>query len=220
MFLEIDDVLTKEEVTRLREIAKATKFVDGRISNPHNTAKNNLQADPGSAGYQESSKLLTQALFQNEDFVNFAFPKMLAPPLLCRYQPKHAYGIHTDTAIIQIGNQPIRTDLSCTMFLEDPATYEGGALKVHLGTNWVEFKGKPGSIVVYPSTTLHEVMPVTKGERLVAITFIESQIPDQTDRELLYSLNEVAALEGFNIAPENRTRLEHVRQSLRRRWSS
>ena len=81
-------------------------------------------------------------------------------------------------------------------------------------------KGPAGAGVVYPSTTIHEVMPVTAGERLVAITFIQSQIVDERKRELLYVLNEVAALEGLNMQWDNRMRLEHVRHSLHRMWSS
>jgi PKHD-type hydroxylase len=84
----------------------------------------------------------------------------------------------------------------------------------------VAFKLRPGSAVVYPSTTLHEVTPVTAGERLVGITFIESQIADPAYRELLFELDEVAALEGNNMSWENRTRLQYVRTNLKRIWSA
>jgi PKHD-type hydroxylase len=94
----------------------------------------------------------------------------------------------------------------------------GGELSIRLGARTVEFKGKAGTAVVYPSNTLHEVKPVTRGERLVGLTFIESMVPDAVHRDLLYELNEVAALEGFNISQENRTRLEYVRNYLRRMW--
>jgi len=218
MFHELDGVLTAEEVERLTAIAAASRFVDGRITNPHSAVKNNLQMDPQAGGTEEASKLMAAALFRIEDFVNFAFPRIMAPPTLAKYAPGMAYGAHSDAAFLPIGARPLRSDLSCTIFLSAPDAYDGGELSVRLGARSVEFKGSPGSAVVYPSNTLHEVKPVTAGERLVGLTFIESMVPDPTHRELLYELNEVAALEGFNISQENRTRLEYVRNALRRMW--
>jgi PKHD-type hydroxylase len=117
-----------------------------------------------------------------------------------------------------LGARPLRSDLSCTLFIAPPETYGGGELRVHLGTRPVEFKGAAGSAIVYPSNTLHEVKPVSAGERLVGLTFIESMIPDPAHRDLLHQLDELAALEGFNISWENRTRLQYVRNNLRRMW--
>ncbi len=221
MFTEIENILTPEELQWLGTIARETTFVDGRISNPHNKTKNNLQIDHTSQLYQESTQLLARALLRNEEVRNFAFIKRLAPPLMCRYQPGMQYGKHPDVAFIPMPpEQPLRSDVSCTIFLADPSTYEGGALTIHLGSKPISIKGAAGSAVIYPSTTIHEVTPVTSGERLVAITFIESQIIDETKRHLLYLLNEVAALEGYNISWDNRITLEHVRHSLHRMWSN
>lgn len=220
MFLQIDDVLTPEEIAELRTLAASAKFVDGRISSPHSTVKDNLQVDHGDAAYQASSRMVAGALQRSEAFRNFAFPALMAPPLLARYEPGMKYGLHSDSPIIQLGARSLRSDLSCTVFLNEPDSYEGGALSVRLGTKAVEFKLPPGAAVVYPSTTLHEVTPVTAGQRLVAITFIESQVPDQVCRELLYELDEVAALEGNNMSWENRTRLQYVRANLRRIWGA
>lgn len=219
MFLEIDDVLTADEVAQLRAMAAGARFVDGRISSPHSTVKDNRQIDHGDNAYAASSRLMAEALMRNEPFRNFAFPALMAPPLLARYEPGMKYGAHSDSAMIQLGQRQLRSDLSCTLFLNEPEDYEGGALAVHLGMRRVEFKLKPGAAVIYPSTTLHEVTPVTRGERLVGITFIESQIPDSALRELLYDLDEVAATEGLAMSPEGRVRLQHVRTNLRRMWS-
>lgn len=218
MFLELDDVLNQDELGRLRAIAAASRFVDGRVSNPHSEVKKNLQIDPTDARMEEASRLMAQALFRVEDFVNFAFPRIMAPPILAKYSPGMHYGAHSDAAFLPVGQRPLRSDLSCTLFLGDPGAYEGGELSVRLGARAVEFKGKAGSAIVYPSTTLHEVKPVTGGERLVGLTFIESMIPDGVNRELLYQLNEVAALEGLKMSWDNRTRLEYVRNALRRMW--
>ncbi|HEX3602587.1 MAG TPA: hypothetical protein VHU43_00750, partial [Steroidobacteraceae bacterium] len=89
----------------------------------------------------------------------------------------------------------------------------------HLGTEAVSVKGQAGSAVFYPSTTVHQVVPVSSGERMVMITFIESQIPDQLQRELLYSLGEVRALEGLKMEWQNRTQLEFAIANLHRMWS-
>lgn len=218
MFQEIADVLTAEECQRLRDIAQAARFVDGRISSPHSQVKDNLQIDSGGEAYAESSRLVAAALQRNEDFRNFAYPRLMAPPLLARYEPAMKYGLHSDAPFMQVGARPLRSDLSCTVFLNDPASYDGGELAILLGTRQVTFKPAAGCAVVYPSTTLHEVLPVTRGERLVAITFIESQIADPVFRELLFQLDEVAALEGLNMSWENRTRLQYVRANLRRIW--
>jgi len=219
MFLEIADVLTSEEVAQVRALADRARFVDGRISSPHSTVKDNLQIDHADEAYTQSSRLMAQALQRSEQFRNFAFPSLMAPPLLARYEPGMKYGVHSDSAVIQLGQRQLRSDLSCTIFLNEPDAYDGGALAVWLGDRKIEFKLPPGAAVVYPSTTLHEVTPVTAGQRLVGITFIESQIADPTLRELLYELDEVAALEGSNMSDENRVRLQHVRTNLRRMWS-
>ena len=220
MFLELDAVLTPQEVMRLRALAKTARFAEGRLSNPHSTVKNNQQVDHADPAYAESSQLMAKAIQRHEGFRNFAFPKVVAPPLLAKYQPGMTYGMHTDAAFMPVGDRPLRSDISCTLFIASPGDYEGGELAIQLGTRVVTFKGEAGSAVVYPSTTMHEVRPVSSGERLVGLTFIESRIADPVLRELLYNLDEVAALEGLRMEWENRTRLDYVRNNLRRMWSS
>jgi PKHD-type hydroxylase len=210
-------LLTPEEIDECRQIAAASPFVDGRITNPHNVAKQNEQLHEPQA-YQKSSQLLLQALARSEEFRDFAFPAVLAPPFLTRYRPGMKYGFHTDSAYIRMPGGELRSDLSCTIFLNDPESYEGGALHIRHGDADVRFKLKSGEAIVYPSDTLHEVEPVTKGERLVAITFIQSRIPDPFRRNLLFDLNEVAALEGLNMSHENFTRLQLVQAQLLRYW--
>lgn len=109
-----------------------------------------------------------------------------------------------------------RSDLSCTIFVNDPGEYRGGELVIHLGTRSIPFKGAAGSAIVYPSDTLHEVAPVTQGQRLVAITFIQSRVADPFRREMFYEVNEIAALEGLGMRPENFTRMQLFQQRLMR----
>ncbi|MEP5938783.1 MAG: Fe2+-dependent dioxygenase [Erythrobacter sp.] len=218
MFRLIKDVLNAQQIADLKKIADQATFVDGKISNPHNKTKNNLHMHDQKL-QQNAVDIMAQALMANEDFVNFAVPAQFAPPLITRYEPGMHYGLHPDAALMTIGNTTIRSDLSCTIFLEDPESYDGGALRIALGTEEVRIKGPAGSAIVYPSHTLHEVEEVTKGRRLVGLTFIQSQIGDSFQRELLYELNEVAALEGLKMSHENFIRLQAVQFGLKRMWT-
>ena len=150
--------------------------------------------------------MLAQALQRSETFRNAVFPKVMAPPMLTRYRLGHAYGLHSDAAFMPIAERPLRSDLSCTVFVSAPDAYEGGELCVQLGTRTVRVKGAAGSAVVYPSDRLHQVTAVTAGERVVGLTFIESRIADAAKRDLLYELNEVAALEGLEMSWDNFSR--------------
>jgi PKHD-type hydroxylase len=219
MFLEINDFLKADEVARLRDIATRVTFVDGRVSNPHNQAKKNLQASESDPLQAESARIVGEAFARSGPFRDFAFPAHVAPPLLARYEVGMTYGAHADTSHMRFGNAVHRSDLSATVWLNPPQSYEGGELVVHLGTRPVVIKGEPGSVIVYPSTQLHEVTPVRRGQRLVAITFIESMIPDEFLRTQLYELSEVAALEGLKMDWSNRVRLEAVKNNLLRLWT-
>jgi PKHD-type hydroxylase len=159
------------------------------------------------------------AYARSAPFRDFAFPRHVAPPLLARYEVGMTYGTHADVAHMRFGNEIRRSDLSATVWLNPPSSYDGGELVVHLGTQLVVIKGDPGSVIIYPSTQLHEVTPVRRGQRLVSITFIESLIPDEFQRAQLYELSEVAALEGLKMSWNNRVRLDAVRNNLLRLWS-
>lgn len=217
MLKQIDDILTSAELAELHAIADGATFVDGRISNPHNSAKNNRHLHDGDANAR-SAKIMIDALLRNQDFRNYAFPKIVAPPLITSYREGMHYGVHSDAAFMQLGPRALRSDLSCTLFLSDPADYDGGALQIDLSGTAVSIRLAAGSLIVYPSTTLHEVTPVTRGERRVGLTFIESRIADPERREWLYELNEVAALEGLTMRRESFVRLQRIQQNLLRHW--
>ncbi|HQR10557.1 MAG TPA: Fe2+-dependent dioxygenase [Casimicrobiaceae bacterium] len=220
MFLKIKSLLNASEIARLHALSRELRFVDGRASNPANVTKNNLQADAGDPRYAESVQIVSAAFMRSREFLDFAMPKRVAPPLLCRYEPGMQYGAHADAAILHVGNDRLRSDLSCTVFIGDPATYEGGELLIVAGNRSLPFKEAAGDALVYPSTTLHEVIPVRSGQRLVSITFIESLIADSHRRMQVYELNEIAALEGNTMRWESRVRLDVVRQNLLRMWST
>ncbi len=219
MFLEIPDLLTQQQVERLRVIGRTAPFIDGRASNPHSKVKNNLQLDAAAPSYRECASICHEALFGRIEVRNFAFPKLMTPPMMTKYTPGMTYGAHADAPFLPMKPQPMRSDISCTIFLNDPDSYDGGELSVRVGTRAVDFKPPAGGAIVYPSNTIHEVKPVTRGERLTVISFMESRIADQTHRDLLFQLNEVKELTGLNMDWENRTRLNYVSASLERLWS-
>ncbi|MGO9934017.1 MAG: Fe2+-dependent dioxygenase [Steroidobacteraceae bacterium] len=219
MFLQIENFLTATEVQSIAQIAGQAKFIDGKRSNPHNIEKQNVIGDPVDPMAQKASQIGFAALQRSEEARNFAFPRRMAAPTLVRYAVGMKYGAHTDAAFLPIGPEPLRSDVSCTIFISNPNDYQGGELHVHLGSEIVKIKGAAGSAVFYASTSVHQVVPVTSGERLVLITFIESQIPDQLQRDLLYTLGEVRALEGLKMNWHNRTQLGYVISNLHRMWA-
>jgi PKHD-type hydroxylase len=219
MFLQVENFLAPEEVRAISEVAREAKFIEGRRSNPHNVTKDNAITDPNDPVARKAGQIALAALQRSEAVKNFVFPQRIALPTLCRYTAGMKYGAHVDAAFMAVGAQPLRSDVSCTMFIANPADYEGGELVIYLGTEATRIKGKAGAAVFYPSTHLHEVTPVTAGARLVMITFIESQVPDEIRRELLYTLGEVRALEGLKMDWRNRTQLEYVIANLLRMWS-
>jgi PKHD-type hydroxylase len=219
MFLQVENFLTPDEVREILELAAEAKFVEGRRSNPHNQTKDNVIGDPSDPTAQKASQIALAALQRNEQSRNFAFPQRLAVPSLARYDVGMKYGAHMDAAFLPLGAQPLRSDVSCTMFISKPSDYDGGELVIYLGSELIQIKGNSGSAVFYGSNNVHQVEPVRAGSRLVVITFIESQIPDPLRRHLLYSLGEVRAFEATKMEWRMRTQLDYVLGNLHRMWS-
>lgn len=217
MIKQILNLLSADQIAKIKSEVAVAEFVDGRISNPHSKVKNNLQLGDTGA-YDRTSQVMMNALMAHEDFRNFAMPRHVIPPMITKYGEGMHYGLHPDSAVIPLSGGPIRSDLSCTIFLNDPKSYDGGALRITLGDAQMRFKGPAGSAIVYPSTTLHEVERIERGERMVAISFIQSRISDISRRTLLYELGEVAALEGLTMKPENYARFQTVQNNLSRMW--
>ena len=117
MFLRIKNVLTAAEVARLVQLSRELRFVDGRMSNPANQTKDNLQADPADARSAESAQIVQAALVRSREFVDFTMPKRIAAPLLCRYEPGMKYGAHADSAMLPLVGGRLRSDISCTVFV-------------------------------------------------------------------------------------------------------
>ena len=165
MMYRLFELLNANQVARLRELARGATWVDGRTSNPTNSGKKNEQIKDGAAR-EESGAMLANALGANNVFNDFALPVAVALPLLSRYLPGMGYALHGDNAYLPLGNLTIRNDLACTIFLADPASYDGGALVIHSGDVRASFKLPAGHAILYPANTPHEVEQVTRGERL------------------------------------------------------
>ncbi|MEO7814439.1 MAG: Fe2+-dependent dioxygenase [Sphingomicrobium sp.] len=211
------ELLNAGEVARLRALAGDATWVDGRITNPTNTGKKNEQIKDGAAR-EESGAMLTKALAANPIFNDVALPVAVASPLLSRYSPGMGYALHGDNAYLALGNLTIRNDLACTIFLADPATYDGGALVIHTGDVRASFKLPAGHAILYPANTPHEVEPVTRGERLAAFTFIQSRIADPARRATVTELGTIARCERERLSPEAHARLLVVQQNMLREW--
>ena len=149
-------------------------------------------------------------------FRDIVVPKQVARPTLCLYEPGMTYGYHVDEAVFP-STPPMRSDVSCTVFVSDPDDYQGGELEVESGAGIVSFKCAAGEAVVYPSTTVHRVAPVTDGRRIVAITWFQSMIRDQRQRDVLLQLQQVANILHTAGDPQGgRTITEAIRTNLMR----
>ncbi|WP_417449280.1 Fe2+-dependent dioxygenase [Kordiimonas sp.] len=217
MFHVIPNLLDTREIARLRELAARMPFEDGRHSNPGFSKKKNLQPKHSDPGYKEASLIVQQGLSRNEYFRDFTYPKTMAPPMLSKYEAGMEYGEHVDNAIIPY-SPPLRIDVSCTVFVSEPESYEGGELVVRMADKELKIKEKAGAAVLYPSNMFHHVAPVTKGTRLVAITFIESMVRDTQKREILVELTEFLHANAAKVGEDEHVRLEYIRQNLTRMW--
>lgn len=185
MILAIADILSVADIEAVRTgLANAT-FVDGKTTAGWSAklVKSNLQA--GLSPEVERLRVLVETrLIEHPVFALATRPKTIIGPLFSRYQPGHAYGAHVDDALIG----GARTDVSFTLFLADPKSYEGGELIIDTASGEEAFKLPAGSLVSYPATSLHRVAPVTRGERIVAAGWVRSYVREPAHRELLFDL--------------------------------
>jgi PKHD-type hydroxylase len=185
MILAIADILSVADIEAVRAGLANVSFVDGKTTAGWSAklVKSNLQAAPG-AEVERLRDLVETRLAGHSVFALATRPKAIVGPLFSRYRPGHAYGAHVDDALIG----GARTDVSFTLFLADPETYDGGELIIDTASGEEAFKLAAGSLVTYPATMLHRVAPVTRGERLAAAGWVRSTVRDPAQRELLFDL--------------------------------
>ena len=225
MMLPIPDVLDKAGLARTRALIDAGAWADGNAtSGPQSAlAKRNEQLPEDSAAAKEAGRLVLEALGRSALFIAAALPLKIFPPLFNRYQGGEAFGTHIDNAIrIHRGSEfRVRTDLSATLFLEDPDAYEGGELVVEDNVGASAVKLPAGHLLLYPASSLHRVEPVTKGARVASFFWIQSMVRDDGQRTILFDLDRsiqaIAADRGQDDAEV--IRLTGVYHNLLRRWA-
>ena len=192
MMLEIPEVLTAKELDYVRNVLDTLKFVDGKLSAGMvaSRVKKNEEVDMHSAELSQLNNLVMGKLVQNEVYRAAALPMKVAAPFYARYKQGMTYGDHVDDPIMH-ADGPYRSDISITVFLNDGSDYQGGELVVNTQFGAREVKLPAGHAVMYPSSSVHHVNEVTSGQRLVAVTWVQSLIRDPDKRELLYDLYQV-----------------------------
>lgn len=192
-FITIPGLLTHNELEKIGSLVSKGAFIDGKLtaSMAAKDVKTNLQLEAGKEELEGIQKIISTTLKQSPLFNIAALPKTIYPMLVSKYTPGMQYGWHVDSPVM--GNPPIRTDLAMTIFLSDPGTYEGGELLIQSGSNIVSFKPSKGDAVLYPCQYLHCVNAVKSGERLAAVTWIQSNVKNPEQRQILYQLNQVHA---------------------------
>ncbi|MEM5515661.1 Fe2+-dependent dioxygenase [Henriciella sp. AS95] len=195
MFLTIPDVLKKRDIERVRKKSAELDWRDGRetAGRTARTVKANLQANLKSDLGQGLHDFMMTALSANQTVKTMARPRRFSRLLLSRTEGEGHYGFHVDNALMSSDGRQMRTDLSFTIFLSDPDSYEGGEL--HLLTSAGDFTAKPdaGTMILYPSGAIHEVRPVTSGSRLACVGWIESRVQRADQREILFDLETTRA---------------------------
>ena len=194
-FHHIPSLLKEEEIKEIVSITGSASFKDGRstASMAAKEVKNNQQLDPNETlASNRIQEILSIAVNSSPYFQAAAQPKKVYPFIISKYDPGQFYGWHVDSPIM--GEPAIRTDLAMTIFLNEAAEYEGGELVLQTSAGPLSFKPKKGDAILYPCQFLHCVNEVRKGERLAAITWVQSNIQSTEQRELLFQLNQAHAL--------------------------
>jgi len=225
MLMTIDDVLTPDELHAARTLLAQVPWVSGRVTAGVQAAqaKQNLQIPEDAPNLPALRRLVLGALNRSALFFSAALPLKILPPFFNRYAgAENRYGYHTDNAMRMMpdGSGYVRADVSATLFLSAPEDYDGGELVIEdtFGTHGVKLKA--GSLVVYPSSSIHQVTPVTRGERLACFLFLQSMVRDPGQRRLLFDMDmALMDLRTQGGESEPAVRLTGVYHNLLRRWA-
>jgi len=225
MLLHIPKVLSKEQVRQCRDLLGKADWIDGRATagSQSATVKNNLQLPENSAVTQALQKIVLDALLRHALFYTAALPKKIFPPLFNCYSGRNnAFGNHIDNAMrthVATGYR-VRSDLSATLFLSEPEEYEGGELVIEDSFGEQRVKLPASDLILYPSSSIHRVEPVTQGARIASFMWLESMVRDNTQRRLLFDLDmaimDVRQQQGESDAS---VKLTHCYHNLLRLWA-
>jgi PKHD-type hydroxylase len=240
MLMHIPGVLDRDQIARIRAALDGAEWIDGRqtVGAQGAQVKRNLQLAENSLLRRELGALVLTALARNPLYFAAALPLRTLPPRFNRYEGGGTYGAHVDGAVMALPPDPrnadetlpgqagyVRSDLSCTLFLSEPDEYDGGGLVVDDTYGEHEVKLPAGDLILYPSSSLHRVEPVTRGARIAAFFWIQSMVRDLEQRALLFQLDtsiQALTASGAGASPESRDallRLTGIYHNLLRRWA-
>jgi PKHD-type hydroxylase len=214
----VTDLLSADELAQVRGLLAGGDWRDGAATAGAQARriKRNEQLDPACAAAREAGAIVLAALERSPLFVAAALPARILPPVFSRYVPGQGYGPHVDNALRYEAGERLRADVSATLYLSAPEDYDGGELVIENGAASQPVKLPAGALVLYPSTFIHQVAPVTSGTRLAAVIWAESLVRDHAARDILFELD--AAVQGLGDHP-SALRLTGVYHNLLRRWA-
>ena len=225
MLVHVPQVLDAATLAAMRKRLAEAAWVDGRVTAGFQSAqvKENLQLAEDSADARVLGEMVLRALEKNALFISAALPRSVFPPLFNKYEPGMNFGAHVDNAIRQVGDtgRRIRTDVSATLFISAPENYDGGELVIEdtFGTHSVKLPA--GDMILYPATSLHRVMPVTRGARVASFFWIQSLVKDDSERTMLFELDRTIADLGQRSPNDPAlVRLTATYHNLVRKWGA
>lgn len=223
MLLHIPNVLTPEQVAVFRARLDAAQWTDGRETVGHlgAQAKRNEQLPEDSPLRRELGQTILVALARNPLFFSAALPLKYLPPRFNRYTGGGTYGFHVDGAVMNLSQgEQLRSDVSCTLFLNDPGEYDGGELVVSDTYGEHEVKLPAGDLILYPSSSLHQVTPVTRGARLASFFWVQSMVRDDARRRMLFEMDtSIETLRRGDADAGAVLQLTGVYHNLLRQWA-
>lgn len=223
MLLHIPNVLTAGQVAEIRRKLDAAEWTDGRetVGTLGAQVKRNLQLPEASPLKRELGETILVALAKNPLFFSAALPLKYLPPRFNLYAGGGTYGFHVDGAVMSLAQgEQLRSDVSCTLFFADPDEYDGGELVVSDTYGEHEVKLPAGDMIVYPSSSLHQVMPVTRGARLASFFWVQSMVRDDAKRRMLFEMDaSIEALRRTGADADAVLRLTGLYHNLLRQWS-
>ncbi|MDO6453600.1 Fe2+-dependent dioxygenase [Neptunomonas phycophila] len=224
MIIPIHQVFTREQVSQIRGYLDDAEWVDGAetAGAQASSVKRNQQLSQDSALCQQLGDVVLDALARHSTFISVALPQKIYPPLFNRYSVGETYGLHVDNAIRVVPGTAVRvrTDLSATLFLSDPEEYEGGELTIQDKFGSHQVKLSAGDMILYPSTSLHRVEPITKGQRVSSFFWLQSMVRNHEQRDVLFDLDtsvqSLTSQHGHDHADV--IRLSGIYQNLIQQW--
>jgi PKHD-type hydroxylase len=225
MLLHVSKVLTPDELASMRARLADAPWGDGRATAGHQSGrvKENLQLPENCIEARELGAVVLKALERSALFMSAALPALVYPPLFNRYEPGMNFGAHVDNAMRRVAGttRTLRTDVSATLFLSEPAEYDGGELLIEDTYGAHSVKLAAGDLVLYPATSLHRVAPVTRGARLASFFWVQSMVKEDTERAMLFDLDR-SIMEMNQSAPDSAAvlRLTALYHNLVRKWGA